>query len=237
MPRFVERLRRRRPADDQALLSDIVNRQDEASGAAAQRGRPTRPAARETARRVASVPRHGHRGWLRLVVLLSVFAGLLIYVVVDPPTFRSGAPPEQIDREYVGTVHVIDGDTVVIRDRRLRLDGIDAPELMQTCTRDGGLWHCGEQSSAALARWVGERTLICLGKVVDRYGRPLVRCTVGGSDVGAWSLGNGWSIASPNAPRDYREQEDQARRMRQGLWSGEFVSPREWRDTHGIDNQ
>ena len=41
------------------------------------------------------------------------------------------------DAEIIGVASVIDGDTLEIHDRRIRLDGIDAPESTQLCLREG----------------------------------------------------------------------------------------------------
>lgn len=241
MLRFFDRLRRRRPADDQALLADIIDQQDKASGAAVQRGRTGRRLALDFRNRPVSARRGDRAGWLRLILLIMVFAGLVAYVAVDPPRIRGGTEdmqrPGGIDSEFVGGVRVVDGDTVAMRERRLRLAGIDAPERDQTCTRGGKTWNCGEQSSAAFAAWLGKGMLTCLGNTIDRFGRPVVRCTVRGFDVAAWSAENGWSLAGPIGPPDYKSQEAQARSMRLGIWSGEFIAPWEWRAAHGIDNQ
>ena len=35
--------------------------------------------------------------------------------------------------DIVGTVHVIDGDTIEVGTERIRLHAIDAPEIDQTC--------------------------------------------------------------------------------------------------------
>jgi endonuclease YncB( thermonuclease family) len=142
-----------------------------------------------------------------------------------------------IDSEFVGAARVVDGDTVIVRDRRLRLAGIDAPEKDQSCTRAGRAWDCGEQSRAALSASLGGSILTCLGDRMDKYGRPVVRCTARGFDVAAWSVENGWSVAGPVGPPDYKTEEAQARSLRRGIWSGEFIPPWEWRAAHGIDNQ
>ena len=41
------------------------------------------------------------------------------------------------DAEIIGVASVIDDDTLEIHDRRIRLDGIDAPESAQLCLREG----------------------------------------------------------------------------------------------------
>jgi endonuclease YncB( thermonuclease family) len=76
-----------------------------------------------------------------------------------------------------------------------------------------------------LAAWIGGSIVTCLGNIIDRYGRPVVRCTVRGLDVAAWSVENGWALAGPIGPPDYTTEEAQAKGVRLGLWSGEFIPP------------
>jgi hypothetical protein len=54
--------------------------------------------------------------------------------------------------DVTGLATVIDGDTIVVADERIRLEGIDAPELHQTCTAYGQQWACGRTS----AEWLQE---------------------------------------------------------------------------------
>ena len=56
-------------------------------------------------------------------------------------------------------VEVVDGDGLRVGSERLRLWGIDAPELDQECKRDGANYPCGKQSRAAVA------ALVAAGKV------------------------------------------------------------------------
>ena len=52
----------------------------------------------------------------------------------------------------VGIASVIDGDTIEIHGRRIRLFGIDAPESQQFCFRPNGEpWRCGQAASFVLA--------------------------------------------------------------------------------------
>jgi len=128
-----------------------------------------------------------------------------------------------------GRPMIIDGDTIEIRGQRIRLWGIDAPETAQLCARDGKPWSCGVDATYALAEWIGERTAICEHRGVDQYGRIIGRCFVGGTDVSAWLVENGWALAFRRYSLDYVGHEDRARRMRAGIWSSEFQPPWEWR--------
>jgi endonuclease YncB( thermonuclease family) len=67
-----------------------------------------------------------------------------------------------------GSPSVTDGDTIRMGETRIRLEGIDAPEISQTCSRsDGTPWKCGQQSKAAL---------------IDKIGKQTVSCTITGTD-------------------------------------------------------
>jgi endonuclease YncB( thermonuclease family) len=54
----------------------------------------------------------------------SVLAGELVVLLGLPAAATDVVRPEV---EIIGVVSVIDGDTLEIHDRRIRLDGIDAP--------------------------------------------------------------------------------------------------------------
>lgn len=128
-----------------------------------------------------------------------------------------------------GTASVIDGDTVEIHGQRIRLFGLDAPEGRQPCTRDGNPWRCGPAAANALADMIGHQPLTCDQRDIDRYGRIVAVCMVGGEDVGQWMVREGWAMAYRQYSKAYIEDENAARAMRIGLWSGEFMPPWEWR--------
>ena len=60
----------------------------------------------------------------------------------------------------MGSVQVVDGDSLKAGDEQIRLLGIDAPELRQTC-RDaqGRGWQCGRAARTRLAELVFTATL------------------------------------------------------------------------------
>lgn len=135
----------------------------------------------------------------------------------------------KVSDHLTGRPSVIDGDTLDIRGTRVRLWGIDAPESAQLCQRDGQAWQCGRAAATALADWIGERTTICEQKDIDRYRRIVGRCVVGGTDVSAWLVENGWALAFRHYSLDYVTHEDRAKGMRSGIWASEFMPPWEWR--------
>lgn len=100
-------------------------------------------------------------------------------------------------------VYVLDGDTVVINQERIRLDGIDAPELKGKCENEKRLAKEAHYRLAELidgSRLVVERVPVRprMGEFgleqkfkTDRYGRTLAPLIANGQDVGDAILRDG----------------------------------------------
>ena len=128
--------------------------------------------------------------------------------------------------EIVGRASVIDGDTIEIHGTRIRLFAIDAVESRQSCTTfDGQRWPCGREAAFALADFVSSRRVQCVALDRDRYGRIVARCFVGDQDIAAWSVANGWALAWARYSSEYLPQQDKARSLGLGIWSGTFEDP------------
>ncbi len=75
---------------------------------------------------------------------------------------------------------------------RVRLFGIDAPELKQKCRHPSGRdFLCGRAAASFLLEYVRGRAVECKGNSVDRYGRLIAVCFVGGKDLNAMMVGEG----------------------------------------------
>ena len=138
---------------------------------------------------------------------------------------------EAADSTVRGPFHVIDGDTLAVGGERLRLQGMDAPELDQTCEDGRGRpWACGEEARRLLMRLVAGGETECLGRERDKYRRLLVRCRSGATSVNGTLVRQGLAVASGR----YAQEQVAARRERLGLWAGPFESPRDWRTSRGM---
>lgn len=111
---------------------------------------------------------------------------------------------------------VVDGDTVWVQPesggqlRKLRIDGIDAPEI---CQADGPAAR-DVLRSLIHRQWVGVYV-----RTQDVYGRDLAQLTWQDQDVGDWLVRQGWawSYRFQGEPGPFAVQEEQARQNRVGV--------------------
>lgn len=174
-----------------------------------------------------------------LVWLVAAAGGALGAMLLFPasPSSGKGANPTDVPvpdalpgaANMSGPARVIDGDTLDIGGTRVRLHGVDAPEVAQGCfTADAG-WPCGRRATQALATFLQAGVIACAELDRDRYGRVVATCRRDGMDVNGWLVGQGWAVAYRRYSDAYVEQEAAARAARRGIWAGEFVMPWDWR--------
>jgi endonuclease YncB( thermonuclease family) len=141
------------------------------------------------------------------------------------------APPPS---RFTTRVGVVDGDTLSMNGERLRIHGMDAPGMAQTCDGPAGRFGCGEAARAAMARILGSGMVSCVRLGTDQYRRPIVRCHDDqGRDIGAELVRQGWALAFTRHSTDYAADEAAARAARRGLWAGRFEAPWDWRARAG----
>lgn len=128
-----------------------------------------------------------------------------------------------------GPAYAVDGDTLVLNDRQVRLAGIDAPELDQSCQRDGQAWACGEEAKRQLNGIIAGQTVYCQGEGVDQYGRLLGTCSANRMNLNATMVEYGWATAFRAYSDDYLVQEHRARSAKAGIWKAEFALPEQHR--------
>ncbi len=127
-----------------------------------------------------------------------------------------------------GTVKIIDGDSIEIKNEKIRFLGIDAFEKKQECIRkDGTKYKCGEAAISNLLMIISGQPIRCMAKKKDRYKRWLATCYIVKLDISENMVlyGNAFSYMS----KKYKNVENEAKKVRAGAWAGEFIFPWEWR--------
>lgn len=165
-----------------------------------------------------------------------IFGVSLVGAVVVSAGVCADATAEPLPR-VAGKAQVIDGDEIVIAGRHIRLFGIDAPDVDQTCTgRKGDVAYCGRLAAQALAKLTGGgQPLAC--NVVARAagGRLLADCAIGPFDVNEQMVLDGWALADPADGAAYARAEAFAKARKEGLWRMTFMPPWEWRAKRKAD--
>ena len=73
------------------------------------------------------------------------------------------------------------------------------------------------------------RAVECIGISKDQYGQLIGSCFVDQLHLNATMVEAGMALAYRQYSLEYVEQEEWARQAKQGLWSGEFIAPWDWR--------
>ncbi|WP_440614317.1 thermonuclease family protein [Candidatus Pelagibacter sp. HIMB1748] len=137
-----------------------------------------------------------------------------------------------------GFAKVVDGDTIKINSKKIRLYGIDAPEKKQKCkktyltisfmsfTKD---YMCGEVSTQKLIKKINKQKLNCNILDVDRYKRLIGECFKRNINLNSWMVSNGYAVAYRKYSKKYVTDEINAKNNKLGIWQGKFEMPWDYR--------
>lgn len=128
-----------------------------------------------------------------------------------------------------GNARARDGDSLVLNDMEVRLFGIDAPELNQTCDGDAGEYPCGREALAALRALLKNQTITCKSWETDRYGRAVSTCRDGALEINSEMVRQGWAVAYFRHSTAYARAQKEARAAGRGIWRGKFEMPESYR--------
>ncbi|WIA36254.1 hypothetical protein OEZ86_007584 [Tetradesmus obliquus] len=137
----------------------------------------------------------------------------------------------------VSSVH--DGDTLRVNDRasgsqaRIRVFGIDAPELTQTCkAASGATVACGQIARQALLDAIAGQPVKCDVQTTDTYDRKVAICYANsgsGPDLGRTLVAKGAAVAYRHYSSRYVAEEEAAKSAKLGVWEGSFTLPWDFR--------
>ena len=141
-------------------------------------------------------------------------------------------------KEISGNAQIIDGDTIKINSKKIRLNGIDAPEFKQMCkktyltiifftfTKD---YPCGKISTEKLKKKINNKVITCKILDIDRYKRYIGECYKRNLNLNSWLVSNGHAVAYRKYSKKYVSDEINAKNEKIGIWQGKFEMPWEYR--------
>lgn len=151
--------------------------------------------------------------------------------------------PSSAQADVEGLACVTDGNTMSIGGHRtssrcqggvaIRLFGIDAPDLAQTCQAANNTeWQCGRAAAGNLLELVKGQSVLCTGNSRDSAGRLVTLCQIGDRDIGREMVRRGWAMALGRESTMYELDEGDAHAATLGLWQSRFEVPADWRRKH-----
>ena len=143
--------------------------------------------------------------------------------------------------EIYGIPKIIDGDTVHINTKKIRLEGIDAPEIKQKCKKPflkvsaiigfefNKNYSCGVVAKMKLIGKINNSKIKCISASKDRYKRYLATCYKDKINLNKWMVRSGNAVAYKRYSKDYVRDEEYAKENKLGMWQGSFLIPEKWR--------
>jgi endonuclease YncB( thermonuclease family) len=124
-------------------------------------------------------------------------------------------------------IRIVDGDTIHFDfgNRKVRFNGIDAPEIGQVCIGKEGSFDCGYKVREILKDFIGSELPICKSEDVDNYSRELAECFVSGNSISKYLVRSGYAFAYRRYSKKFIQDESYAKENNLGLWETEFEYP------------
>jgi len=120
---------------------------------------------------------------------------------------------------------VLDSGLLDFAGRPVYLYGLRGARPDQTCLlRDGSSWDCGREARWAARSRVADHWVECVERGRGPGGEIFALCYlggVGGPELNAWLVEQGWAMAARDYAQDYVAAEEQARAEGLGLWRGQ----------------
>ncbi len=129
-----------------------------------------------------------------------------------------------------GYAEAVTGAMLGIEGLHVKLFGVEAPYMQQTCTsKFGQSYNCGQVSRNWLQDWLQGKIVRCHIISPEKKGRATGVCFSQGYDVGAVIVNAGWAVAYTKNTDIYVPYEQQAGTKKRGLWAGTFYKPWDWK--------
>ena len=132
-----------------------------------------------------------------------------------------------------GKAKIIDGDSIIINKKEIRLYGIDAPEYKQICyDKNNQPYKCGITALNYLKKTTKNKKLKCYISGKDYYDRYLSTCFYQQKEkwhnINEQMVNSGWATSYSNKSKYYPLML-KAKLNKKGIWQGKFLNPKQYR--------
>ena len=145
---------------------------------------------------------------------------------------------EKFIAAHPNNITITDGDTIKIGKEKIRLFGIDAPEIKQVCkNKNNDPYPCGITAKNFLS-WLIEdynklnEKIYCYYSERDKYKRIIGECFIGTlskTNINRIMVSHGRAVAYLKYSEKYLDAQNIAKNKKIGIWNGTFDLPEEWR--------
>lgn len=145
--------------------------------------------------------------------------GAVAWMALGPSQAPARPPAVSFLTADPDQVVVVDGGTLRLKDRVVRLAGINPPARGDTChATDGSGFDCGVAAANALAALVRGHAVECTMQNHDGDGRPVGTCVAEGAALSQTLVASGWARAE-HGDAALVMAEGRARAAGLGLWA------------------
>jgi endonuclease YncB( thermonuclease family) len=139
------------------------------------------------------------------------------------------------DKSFSGKGFALDGDSIKVGKKEVRLFGLDAPEYKQQCLdQNNQEYSCGIISHEFLTKLATEKKVECVYAEKDKYDRFLGKCFVGEASINEEIIKNGMAVIYnfTESSEEMDALEAEAQKKKSGIWRGAFQLPKDYRKSH-----
>lgn len=163
------------------------------------------------------------------------FVFLTIFVAHSDKKIHTPQHQNIFDKSFTGIAKALDGDSIFVGKKEVRLFGIDAPEYKQTCLdKNNKEYRCGKMSSLYLKKLINHKEITCHYHKKDIYHRYLAKCYLDETSINDNLLENGMAVIYNyhKSSNRIKALEKKAKENKKGIWQGGFELPRHYRKRH-----
>lgn len=151
---------------------------------------------------------------------------ILIFVILIVGIWYLGVSAGVVKVNANERIKVVDGDSLEIGSRRIRLFGIDSPEYVQNCyDKQHKKYSCGIKAKKYMEKLIAQGNIECHEISKDRYKRSLSECYSGKQNLNEAMVLAGWAVAYRDEDGIYERAEAVAKKDKRGVWQGKFMRP------------